>query len=85
MADEAQIRLNYKGVSEILKNSPEFAALANATARQIAAQIGPDAVVTEYTSDRQAASVGVPDYRQARDGALTRAAAAVGLTVRAKA
>ena len=38
----------------------------------------------DYTTDRGAAAVMVPAEEQARDGALTRAAAAVGLEVKQK-
>lgn len=75
-------KLNYKGGGEVLKQlaAPHI----NAIARQVADQIGEDATVEEYTTDRAAASVAVPAERQAKDGALTRAAAAAGLEVRAK-
>ncbi|MCQ4119883.1 hypothetical protein [Rhodococcus tibetensis] len=76
-------RLNYAGVAKILK-SDEYAARINALAREIAREVGDDAEVEEYTTDRRAAKVSVPAARQARDGALTRAAAAVGLEVRTR-
>ncbi|MBF6135873.1 hypothetical protein IU501_23050 [Nocardia otitidiscaviarum] len=38
--------------------------------------------VRRYTTDRQKAAVSVPAARQAKDGALSKAAAAVGLTIR---
>lgn len=75
-------KLNRAGGAEVLK---QLAAPAiNALARQIAAQAGADAEVTEYTTDRAAASVAVPAEQQAKDGVLTRAAAAAGLEVRTK-
>ena len=77
----ARFRLDRAGVAEVLK-SAEATALMNETARAVAANIGEDAEVSEYTTDRRAASVSVPAEMQARDGALTRAAAAVGLEVR---
>ncbi len=77
------IKLKKGGIGAIL-GSPEMAALADEWARKVAAQIGPEAEVEGYTTDRQAASVKVPAHLQARDGALTKAAAAVGLTVSAK-
>jgi hypothetical protein len=77
------VRLNRGGVSKVLK-SPEFAVKMNTLAQAIADDIGEDAEVSEYTTDRRAASVSVPAHRQARDGALTRAAASVGLEVRIK-
>lgn len=76
----ASFRRDHRGIGEIL-NSSEAAAIVNGLARDIAAQVGDDAEVDEYTTDRRAASVSVPADRQTRDGALTRAAAAVGLIV----
>jgi len=79
---KSSFRLNRKGGAEVLK---ELAAPAiNALANQIAAQAGEDAEVDEYTTDRAAAAVKVPAHQQAKDGVLTRAAAAAGLEVRAK-
>lgn len=78
----SNFKLNRRGGSEVLK---ELAAQQiNAIAQQIAAQAGPDAEVDEYTTDRAAAAVRVPAEQQAKDGALTRAAAAAGLEVRLK-
>jgi hypothetical protein len=78
----SKFRLNRKGGSEVLK---ELAATRiNALAHQIAAEVGEGAEVEEYTTDRAAASVSVSSHRQAKDGALTRAAAAAGLEVRPK-
>ena len=76
-------RLNRKGVSKILR-SDEFGARMNVLAREIADQIGEEAYVREYSTDRRKAAVWVPPELQARDGALTRAAAAAGLEVRTK-
>lgn len=76
-----RIRLDHKGIAEILK-SPEMARLIDGYAARIAAMAGGE--MESYTSDRAAASVRVEADRQARDGALTRAAAAVGLEVRQK-
>ncbi|MFE3196262.1 hypothetical protein ACFXHA_45205 [Nocardia sp. NPDC059240] len=83
MADNT-IRLNRAAVAKLLK-SPEIAAQINAAAHRIAAAAGDDAEVDEYTTDRNAAAVKVGAERQAAEGALTRAAASVGLEVRAKA
>lgn len=78
----SNFKLNRRGGAEVLK---ELAAQQiNAIAQQIAAQAGPDAEVDEYTTDRAAAAVRVPAEQQAKDGALTRAAAAAGLEVRLK-
>ncbi|MFC9768834.1 hypothetical protein [Rhodococcus jostii] len=76
-----KFRLDRTGVAEVLK-SPAAAALINATARSVASKAGDSAEVSEYTTDRRAAAVSVPAEDQARDGALTRAAAAAGLEVR---
>lgn len=84
MAPQRPVRLDHRGI-EITLTSPEFAAAVNAAAGAIAAEIGPDALVDEYTTDRRAAAVTVPAERQTRDGALTRAAARAGLDVKAAA
>lgn len=75
-------KLNRAGGAEVLKQlaAPAIKELA----RKIAADAGDDAEVVEYTTDRAAASVRVPAEQQAKDGVLTRAAAAAGLEVRAK-
>lgn len=78
----SNFKLNRKGGAEVLKVLA--AQQINAIAKQIAAQAGPDAEVDEYTTDRAAAAVRVPADQQAKDGALTRAAAAAGLEVRLK-
>lgn len=82
-----RIRLNSREIRRIL-NSPELHAQVNEIASDIAARI--DSVptdqirVADYTTDRGASSVSVPTAAQARNGALTKAAAAAGLTVRQK-
>jgi hypothetical protein len=81
VAPRPTFKRDHAGVGEILK-SPEAAAIVNALAHQIAAKAGPEAQVDEYTTDRRAASVSLPAHLQTRSGALTRAAAAVGLEVR---
>ncbi|WP_280410691.1 hypothetical protein [Nocardia asiatica] len=78
-----RIRLNTRNIEKLLK-SAEFAAMTNDAARRVAANAGPDAEVQEYTTDRRAAAVVVPAEQQARDGVLTRAAAAAGLEVKQK-
>lgn len=85
-------RLDAAGVREVLQSS-EVRAMVDDVAHQIAARVrlhvpeGVPVVVRRYTTDRDAASVTVQDVRamawQARDGLLTRAAAAVGVEVRA--
>jgi hypothetical protein len=75
-------RLNRKGGAEVLKELS--APLVNDFARRVATAAGEDAQFDEYTTDRAAASVSVPAHLQAKDGVLTRAAAAAGLEVRPK-
>lgn len=82
MAERPKVKINRKAVGALLKGKG-VAALCTGTARRIAAAVDGDAYVSTYTTDRRAAGVTVPAEDQARDGALTRAAAAVGLTVRA--
>lgn len=77
-----KFKLNRAGGAEVLKQLA--AGPVNALAQQIAGHAGDDAEVTEYTTDRAAASVSVPAEAQAKDGVLTRAAAAAGLEVRSK-
>lgn len=83
MANQPTFRLNRAGVAALLK-SPEFIALVNDAAIRAAAGAGSDAQVEPYTTDRSAAAVVVPAEQQARDGALTRGAAAAGLEVKQK-
>lgn len=80
--------LDRDGGAEVLKE------LVAGHIREIALQVGAAAdegakaaeysQINEYVTDRFVASVSVPADRQARDGVLTRAAAAAGLEVRAK-
>lgn len=79
----SNFRLDRRGVAEVLR-SEGVAKLANEAADQLADRLGEGAKVQRYTTDRKAASVSIPAEQQARDGALTRAAAAVGLQVRAR-
>ncbi|WP_199347826.1 hypothetical protein [Mycobacteroides chelonae] len=74
--------LDQDGGAEVLK---ELAASAiNDLAQQVADDIGEGAKVKTCTTDRAAATVSVPAEMQAKDGVLTRAAAAAGLEVRPK-
>ncbi|MFI5434490.1 hypothetical protein ACHMZP_21750 [Rhodococcus baikonurensis] len=73
--------LDRKGVGQYLK-SAEVGDHITAVARQVASTLGPDAFVTTYTTDRRAASVSIPAWRQAKAGALLVAATSVGLEVR---
>lgn len=82
-AEITKLKLNSRGLGAVLKSAP-FRARMNAAAQSIGAAAGDGAQVDEYTTDRAAAAVKVPVANQARDGALTRAAAAVGLEVRAR-
>lgn len=77
-----KFKLNRKGGSEVLKKMA--AGQINALADRVADQAGAGAYVHKRTTDRAAATVGVPAARQAKHGALTRAANAVGLEVRPK-
>lgn len=84
-------RRDRQGVGEILK-AAETAAVITAVANNVAAAIdnpdGVDIEVQAYTTDRGAAAVTIADGRglamQADKGALTRAAARVGLEVTAR-
>lgn len=75
-------KLNRAGGAEVLKQltAAEIAKLTE----QIAAAAGEGAQADHYVTDRAAGSVSVPAGMQAKHGALTRAAAAVGLEVRPK-
>lgn len=85
-------RLDAAGVREVLK-SEEMHAVINGLAHgirdNVQAQVPSGVLVTirPYSTDRGAAAVTIEDVRgmawQARDGVLTRAAAAVGLEVKA--
>lgn len=79
----AILRLDHGAIARLL-TSREFAAVVKDAADRVAAEAGEDATVSEYTTDRSAASVWVPAEQQARDGVLTRAAAAAGLEVKGR-
>ncbi|WP_146099169.1 hypothetical protein [Nocardia nova] len=81
-------KLNRRGVREIL-NSSEMSELMTSAAEQAgeaaSAELegeGIEVEVTAYSTDRAAASIAVPVWAQAHRGALTRAAASLGLEVR---
>jgi hypothetical protein len=86
-----EFALDPAGVREVLQ-SQEVRSMVDEAAQQIAARVSaqvPADVPVEvraYSTDRQAATVTVRDVRgmvwQARDGLLTRAAAAVGAEVK---
>jgi hypothetical protein len=85
-------QLDRAGVRQVLTEGP-MRLLVDAVAEEIAAHLrdqvpaGVVVDVSRYTTDRAAAAVTVLDARaagwQARDGLLTRAAAASGVEVRA--
>lgn len=83
MAMRVKVTLDRAEVGLLLRTAwgDDVAALANAVARAAGGR-RKGARVHRYTTDRQKAVVSVPAARQAKDGALTKAAAAVGLTVR---
>ncbi|MGH3725658.1 MAG: hypothetical protein ACRDUS_16235 [Mycobacterium sp.] len=77
--------LDREGGAEVLKE------MAKAHILELALQVGEHAdegatvaefsTIDEYTTDRAVATVTVPAERQAKDGVLTRGAAAAGLEV----
>lgn len=71
--------LDLAGGAEVLKELS--AAAIKDLADQVADEVGGDARVRTYVTDRAVATVSVPAEMQAKDGALTRAAAAAGLEV----
>lgn len=85
------VELDREGVAEVL-HSPEVRQMVNEAADKIAAHVQgeiPEDVPVEvraYSTDREAATVAVPDRRamgwQARDGILTRAASSIGAEVK---
>ena len=87
-----KFRLDRKGVREILLTQcgPAVNAAAAQAAARAKAAVDDDVPVetSPYTTDRRAASVTIAHptgmLLQASDGVLTRAAAAVGLEVKAK-
>lgn len=74
--------LDYEGGREILTVHAR-PAIERLTA-EVAAGAGEDAESSVFTTDRAHGEVRVPAYRQARDGALTRGAAAAGLEVESR-
>lgn len=78
----SNFKLNHAGAAEVLKKLA--ADEIRAVAQQVADGAGDAVWMHTYTTDRAAAAVTVPAGRQAKHGALTRAAAAAGLEVHAK-
>lgn len=88
------MKLQYQGTKrdaagwKTLLKTPAVKALVHRAAQDVASNITKpgDVVVDDYVTDRAASSVTIRDVRariwQARDGVLTRAAAAEGLEVR---
>lgn len=72
--------LDHDGAEEVLKHLAADA--INDLAQKVADHAGEDALLDTYTTDRAAASVSVPADQQAKDGVLSRAAAAAGLELR---
>jgi len=89
VATRVQIKLDYKGIGEMLK--VDMRETVDELADQVAARVdarGEPVEVRKYTTDRAAASVTIASVAglaiQAKHGALTQAAASVGLEVRSK-
>lgn len=80
--------LDRDGGAEVLKElvAEHISALALqiATAADEGAKVADFSQVADYVTDRFVASVTVPAERQAKDGVLTKAAAAAGLEVRVR-
>lgn len=77
-----KFELDRKGGSEVLKSL--LADEIHALGEKIGAAAGEGAEVNHYTTDRAGATVGIPAVRQAKHGALTKAASEAGLEVKAK-
>lgn len=81
MAKRIELKLDSAGIREILKGA-EVGKVIDQAGSRVAALAGGDAI--SATTDRRVSIVRVEADRQARDGALTQAASAAGLEVRAK-
>lgn len=80
-----EVTLNRPEVGLLLRTAfgPELELLGRELVRNAGRAGHPDDVrLRRFITDRQVIAVDVPAYRQAKYGALTKAAAAVGLTVR---
>ncbi len=73
-------KLDLKGGAEVLKQMT--AEHIDALTGVVAAMAGDDAKVNHHVTDRAVGLISVPAEQQAKDGVLTRAAAAAGLEVR---
>lgn len=78
----SNFKLDHKGASEVVKKMA--AGEIHAVTEKVGEAAGEGAYVHHYTTDRAAGSVSIPAARQAKHGALTKAASAAGLEVRSK-
>lgn len=81
MAKKVDLKLDHAGIAQILKGA-EVGAVIDQMGSRVASLSGGDALAA--TTDRRVSIVRVEADRQARDGALTQAASAAGLEVRAR-
>ncbi len=89
----ATVKLDRRGIAEFLRSAPEVRRRVHEQAEKVArnvrsAQPDADVVVDDYVTDRAASSVTVREPQaaiwQARDGLMTKAAAAAGHQIRSK-
>jgi hypothetical protein len=83
MPPKPKVSINRKTVAKIARGK-EIYGLVNTACDVIAEAVEGDAFTSRYTTDRRAGGVTVLAEDQARDGALTRAVAKVGLEFKAK-
>lgn len=76
---QVKIKLRSAGFAALAKGAGARAVVTK-VAQGIAADVE-GGTVDEYTTDRAVAAAKVPAYKQARNGALTRAAARNGISV----
>ncbi|MGJ3228917.1 hypothetical protein ACQEUV_26710 [Micromonospora aurantiaca (nom. illeg.)] len=91
MPTKIEVEVDFAGIGEIARGD-DVRQMVNQATEQIASRVralvGDDVPVTvsEYTTDREAASITIADRRgialQAKHGVLTRAAGSVGADVR---
>lgn len=84
MADQVKIRLNSKEIRAFLSKDPAIRQMVDGGAAALANAVTGDAEIDDYTTDRAAAGVRVAAEDQAKSGALTKAAASIGLEVKVK-
>jgi len=84
----ARVKLDKKGIGNVLRGGP-VRRMVNDAATRIAGAVDADGepvIMRPYTTDRAAALVIIASRRgiqlQAKNGALTRAAASIGVSVR---